>query len=90
MLFRSDVADDVIDELGQQVGNLPFVSHCYRRPRHLPGWSYNLFAMVHGKTRAEVDEQIAAIQALLGKACRKSDVLFSQRILKKTGLRLQL
>jgi len=85
-----DVADEAIDELGQQVGNLPFVSHCYRRPRHLPNWSYNLFAMVHGKTRAEVDEQIAAIRALLGDACRQSDVLFSQRILKKTGLRLQL
>ena len=85
-----DVADDVIDQLGQQVGNLPFVSHCYRRPRHLPDWPYNLFAMVHGKTRAEVDEQIASIQTLLGKACRSSDVLFSQRILKKTGLRLQL
>ncbi len=85
-----DVADEVIDELGQQVGNLPFVSHCYRRPRHLPDWPYNLFAMVHGKTRAEVDEQIATIRALLGEACRQSDVLFSQRILKKTGLRLQL
>lgn len=85
-----DVSDEEIDELGQQVGNLPFVSHCYRRPRHLPDWPYNLFAMVHGKTRAEVDEQIAAIRALLGEACRHSDVLFSQRILKKTGLRLQL
>jgi hypothetical protein len=46
--------------------------------------------MVHGKTRAEVDEQISVIRALLGEACRQSDVLFSQRILKKTGLRLQL
>ena len=43
-----DVSDARIDELGQQVGNLPFVSHCYRRPRHLPDWPYNLFAMVHG------------------------------------------
>lgn len=85
-----DVDDAQIDQLGQQVGDLPFVSHCYRRPRHLPDWPYNLFAMVHGKTREEADQQVATIRKLLGSACRGSDVLFSQRILKKTGLRLQL
>ncbi len=85
-----DVNDREIDTLGQQVGKLPFVSHCYRRPRHLPDWPYNLFAMVHGRTRAEADQQIEAIRQLLGTACRTSDVLFSTRILKKTGLRLQL
>ena len=83
-----DVDDTLIDMLGQQVGDLPFVSHCYRRPRHLPDWPYNLFAMVQGKTREEADLQVTTIRQLLGDACRSSDVLFSQRILKKTGLRL--
>ena len=83
-----DVDDTLIDMLGQQVGDLPFVSHCYRRPRHLPDWPYNLFAMVHGKTREEADLQVTTIRQLLCDACRSSDVLFSQRILKKTGLRL--
>ena len=31
-----DVPDERVDELGEQVGALDFVSHCYRRPRHLP------------------------------------------------------
>lgn len=84
-----DVDDAQIDALGQQIGELPFVSHCYRRPRHLPDWPYNLFAMVHAKSREEADRQVAIIRQLLGSACRSSDVLFSQRILKKTGLRLQ-
>lgn len=84
-----DVDDAAIDTLGAQVGQLPFVTHCYRRPRHLPLWPYNLFAMVHGRSRETVDEKIAAIAALLGTACRARDVLFSERILKKTGLRLQ-
>ncbi|WP_374590415.1 Lrp/AsnC family transcriptional regulator [Aquabacterium sp.] len=83
-----NVADERVDELGAQVGALPFVSHCYRRPRRLPLWPYNLFAMVHGHTREECFEQAAQIQALLGEACRAHDVLFSSRILKKTGLRL--
>ena len=41
-----DVRDDRVTELGMQVGQLPFVSHCYHRPRHFPEWPYNLFAMV--------------------------------------------
>lgn len=84
-----DVADEQVDALGAAVGALAFVTHCYRRPRHLPHWPYNLFAMVHGQSRQETEEQITAIAALLGDACRGSDVLYSSRILKKTGLRLE-
>ena len=83
-----DVADDAVDKLGAKVGALPFVTHCYRRPRRLPQWRYNLFAMVHGKSRAETDAHAAEIRALLGTALRAHDVLYSTRILKKTGLRL--
>lgn len=83
-----DVADEQVDELGAQVGALDFVTHCYRRPRALPVWPYNLFAMVHGGSREEVLEKAEAIRSLLGNACRGSDILFSSRILKKTGLRI--
>lgn len=84
-----DVPDEHIAELGQKVGALDFVSHCYHRPRHLPDWPYNLFAMVHGRSRDEVDAQISEIQLLLGADDRGHEVLFSTRILKKTGMRLQ-
>ncbi|MGE5490195.1 MAG: AsnC family transcriptional regulator [Actinomycetota bacterium] len=83
-----DVDEARIDQLGERVGGLDFVTHCYRRPRRLPGWPYNLFAMVHGSSREEVLAKVEVIRALLGDACRGSDVLFSTRILKKTGLRL--
>ena len=83
-----DVPDDVVDELGVRVGQFDFVSHCYRRPRHLPHWHYNFFAMVHGKSRDEVQDKVAKIAALLGNDARRHDVLYSTRILKKTGLRL--
>ncbi len=82
-----DVPDEQIDGLGQQVGQLPFVSHCYHRPRHLPAWPYNLFAMVHGKTQEEADGQIMQIAEVLGEYCRGRDVLYSTKILKKTGFR---
>ena len=83
-----DVPDEQVDALGERVGRLDFVTHAYRRPRHLPQWPYNLFAMVHGCTREEVEAQIAQIKALLGDHVRGHDVLYSTRILKKTGLRL--
>jgi DNA-binding Lrp family transcriptional regulator len=83
-----NVDDQRIDELGIAVGALPFVSHCYRRPRRLPLWPYNLFAMVHAASRAEVEADVAKIAELLGLSCRGHDILYSSRILKKTGLRL--
>jgi siroheme decarboxylase len=82
-----DVADARMTELGAMVGALPFVSHCYRRPRHLPDWPYNLFAMVHGRDRSEVSDKAAQIAALLGDACRQHEILYSSKILKKSGLR---
>lgn len=84
-----DVDDAWVDELGPAVGALPFVSHCYRRPRHLPDWPYNLFAMLHGRSREEVLAQVASVQERLGSACRGHDILYSSAILKKTGLRLR-
>ena len=83
-----DVADEAVGRLGRAVGALPFVSHCYRRPRRPPDWPYNLFAMVHGRSREEAGAQVEAIRRLLGGAARSSDTLYSVRILKKTGMRL--
>ena len=83
-----DIDDQSIDILGAQIGALNFVSHCYHRPRHLPEWPYNLFAMIHSKTATGAAEQIKQIAALLGSHCRAHEVLYSTKILKKTGLRV--
>jgi DNA-binding Lrp family transcriptional regulator len=83
-----DVDDAALAELGPKVGAMPAVSHCYRGPSRWPDLSYNLFAMVHGRTRAEVETEIATIAQLLGSACRGHEVLYSTAILRKTGLRL--
>ena len=84
-----DVPDDMVQELGRKLGALDSVSHCYQRPRHPPLWNYNLFAMVHGRTQEEVDIHIQTIVELLGEYNRGNEVLFSKRILKKTGLRIK-
>jgi DNA-binding Lrp family transcriptional regulator len=83
-----DVPDDQVAAAGRMVGALEFVSHCYRRPRHLPDWPYNLFAMLHGRSRDEVTDKLTRIAIVLGEWDRGHDLLFSSRILKKTGLRI--
>lgn len=83
-----DVADEAVAEIGARIGALDDVTHCYERPRHLPLWPYNLFAMVHGHSREEVRAKVEQIARLIGPAARSHDVLFSTRILKKTGLRI--
>ena len=83
-----DVPDEAVDALGEQIGALEFVTHCYRRPRHRPDWPYNLFAMAHGASREEVSAKADCIADVLGAACRHRAILYSTQILKKTGLRL--
>lgn len=83
-----DVEDERVHTLGAAVGALNFVSHAYHRPRHPPQWPYNLFAMVHGRDQDDVKAHVQQIVELLGAARRAHEVLFSTRILKKTGLRL--
>jgi DNA-binding Lrp family transcriptional regulator len=83
-----DVDKKKLKSMGNLIGQLDFVSHCYQRPQHLPLWSYNLFAMVHGHDRNEVEDKVQQIKALLGEHCNKHETLFSTAILKKTGMRL--
>ena len=85
-----DVDDARVDALGQTIGQLPGVTHCYRRTRRPPEWPYNLFVMLHGRSRPEVERQARVIAQLLGDACRAHDILYSTQLLKKTGFRLSL
>jgi DNA-binding Lrp family transcriptional regulator len=83
-----NVNDDMIDTIGNSIGQLDFVSHCYHRPRYLPVWRYNLFAMVHGHDQREVENKKSQIEKMIGSHCTDHDVLYSSQILKKAGLRL--
>ncbi len=83
-----DVPDRSVAVIGDRLGALDFVTHCYERQRHPPLWPYNLFAMVHGRSRTEVREKVAEMALLIGPELRAHEVLFSTRILKKTGLRV--
>jgi DNA-binding Lrp family transcriptional regulator len=82
-----DIPDERLEDLGNRLGALDYVTHCYARPRRLPQWPYNLFAMVHGRERTEVADKVADMARLLNGASRGHEVLFSTAVLKKTGFR---
>lgn len=85
-----NIPDEQLREAGQRLGSLDYVSHCYSRPRHLPDWPYNLFAMVHGRDRDDVKEKLIEMGRVLKPFHQGHEVLFSSAVLKKTGMRLNL
>ena len=82
-----NVPDERVAEIGHLMGDFPAVTLCYQRPRKLPDWPYNLFAMVHGSERDEVRAQVDAIAKALGLQDVGRDVLFSNRQFKQCGAR---
>lgn len=82
-----DVPDDQVTEIGQRLGRCPEVTLCYRRPRRLPDWPYNLFTMIHGKDRPAVEAAIACMAGREGVGHLPHQPLFSLRRFKQCGAR---
>jgi siroheme decarboxylase len=82
-----DIPDERVGDLGRALAEEPAVTLCYRRPRMLPDWPYNLFCMIHGRERAEVEGIIADLRERHGIADREHDVLFSLTRFKQNGAR---
>lgn len=80
-----DIPDDIADLLGRRLALEPAVTLCYRRRRAQPQWPYNLFCMIHGRERDEVQAAHAAISARLGLDLWPHAMLFSRRRFKQTG-----
>ncbi len=82
-----DVPDDQVEDMGRRLGAQPSVTLCYRRPRVLPEWPYNLFSMVHGRNRQAVLAEIERLRAELGLEGIPFQPLFSLRRFKQCGAR---
>ena len=80
-----DVPDAEVADLGRRLADEPVVTLCYRRPRRLPDWPYNLFCMIHGTRRERVLsalDEIVERQALRAIPHR---VLFSLKAYRQHG-----
>jgi DNA-binding Lrp family transcriptional regulator len=82
-----DIPDQVVGQVGALLGAQPEVTLCYRRPRRLPDWPYNLFCMVHGRDRNQVTAAIGHMVGRLELWDFRHDVLFSLKRFKQTGAR---
>lgn len=82
-----DVPDARVAELGRLLAACPEVTLCYQRPRRLPDWPYNLFCMIHGRSRPAVEAAVAELRGRLGLEAILHTVLFSTRRFKQTGAR---
>jgi len=82
-----DVPDAQVSEVGKLLASQSAVTLCYRRPRRLPDWRFNLFSMVHGQDRQDVLEEVARMRAALGLQHIACQPLFSRRRFKQCGAR---
>ncbi|SFT35754.1 Lrp/AsnC family transcriptional regulator [Halomonas saccharevitans] len=82
-----DVPDERVALVGRRLARETAVTLCYRRPRRLPDWPYNLFCMIHGARRERVLEELAAIVARLGLDDIAHRALFSTHAYRQCGAR---
>lgn len=80
-----DIPDEQVDQFGKCIGEAEGVTLCYRRPRRLPEWRYNMFCMIHGRDRDSVCELIEKVRRECGLEAFDYDILFSKRRFKQQG-----
>jgi len=80
-----DIPDDQVQQIGLQISQLDFVNLCYRRPRQGSDWPYNLFCMIHGKSKDTVLQQLALLELTCHTSAFPRQILFSKRCFKQRG-----
>jgi len=80
-----DVPDILIKQIGQRISQLTFINLCYQRPRQGEQWPYNLFCMIHGKSREKVLQQLSELIESCALEAYDYDILFSRQCFKQRG-----
>ncbi len=78
-----DVSDQQVQLIGEKIKAYPFITLCYRRSRQPPEWPYNLYCMIHGKSR---DDVMQLLQEMIDQNQWQAiphEVLFSKRRFKQ-------
>ncbi|MDR0828169.1 MAG: Lrp/AsnC family transcriptional regulator [Desulfovibrio sp.] len=79
------ISPDTVDRAGSLAAAHPQVSHCYYRPSSIPDWPYELYTMIHGRSRGECEKSIAELMRQTGLADYIE--LESLQELKKSSMR---
>ena len=78
------VDDADMDRIGAFMAARPEISHCYHRVNCMD-WPYNLYTMVHARSREECRAKVEELSRLSG--LEEYDVLESRKEFKKTSMR---
>ncbi|OGW77300.1 MAG: hypothetical protein A3I73_01600 [Omnitrophica bacterium RIFCSPLOWO2_02_FULL_45_16] len=80
-----NIPESIIDKAGRIMASFDEVSHCYQRKKKHE-WDYNLYSMIHGRTRKEC---LSVVKKISDKLSGGFDhkALFSFKEEKKTGAR---
>ncbi len=70
------ISDEKIEEIGNYISKLPYISHCYVRKTH-KDWDYNFYIMIHGKNKKEINKKIKEISEKFGISDYK--ILFTKK-----------
>jgi len=74
-----------VQKAGEILGSDDEVTHCYERAA-CPDWPYNLYTMVHSRSREDCLETARRLSQISG--IREYRVLFSEKEYKKTSARI--
>lgn len=80
-----DVDPDDVDRAGTALAKAPGINLCYRRTRYESDWPFNLYCMVHAKSRDEAFAVLQSATAAAGLEGHPRQILFSLRCFKQTG-----
>jgi DNA-binding Lrp family transcriptional regulator len=83
-MFACVVPEGQMGEAGERLASLPQVSHCYERKTY-PNWPYNLYGMIHGKTKSDVELVVKAF--VQDMKIQKYEILYSTEELKKSSMK---
>jgi DNA-binding Lrp family transcriptional regulator len=80
-----DVPETIVGGIAARMVRNSRVTLCYRRQRRMPDWPYNLFCMVHARSRADALAVIDDLNAVAEASGFDRAVLFSKRCFKQRG-----
>jgi DNA-binding Lrp family transcriptional regulator len=80
-----DIPDAEVQDFGRRISRFAFINLCYRRPRCGTQWPYNLYCMIHGKSRETVLAQLQQLTDACALSGYARQILFSRRCFKQRG-----
>ena len=79
-----NIPDEKVEEIGEKFASFKEVTHCYERPR-FEGWNYNVYTMVHGKSKREIEDFAKKLSEISG--INDYRILYSIKEFKKSSMK---